>query len=182
MINCQCMRNNLYLIFLCIFMLLCSCARKHEKTYTDKEIRSTEETMVAVNRMMVKKDHEKIQTYARQNNLAMQETMTGLWYIIREKGKGERSRNGQLAVIRYRIKLLDGTPCYDSDSLGIKQFRIGQGGVESGLEEGILLMRAGDKATFVMPPHLAHGLPGDGNRIPARAILVYDVELVKLEP
>lgn len=176
------MRNNLFLILLCILVLFYSCARKHEKTYTEKEIRSTEEAMVDVNRMMIRKDHEKIKAYARQNNPAMQETLTGLWYIIRENSKGERSRKGQLAVIRYRIRLLDGTPCYDSDSLGIKQFRIGQGGVESGLEEGILLMCAGDKATFIMPPHLAHGLPGDGNRIPARAILVYDVELVKLEP
>ena len=64
-----------------------------------------------------------------------------------------------------------------------KQFRIGQGGVESGLEEGVLLLlHEGDKATFIMPPHLAHGLPGDGNRIPARSIIVYEVELVKVEP
>jgi len=176
------MMNNLHPALLCMLFLCCCCARKHENTYTEKDIRSTEEAMVTVNRMMIKKDHEKIKLYARQNNLAMQETLTGLWYVIREKGNGERARNGQLAAIRFNVKLLDGTPCYNSDSLGIKQFRIGQGGVESGLEEGILLLHVGDKATFIMPPHLAHGLPGDGNKIPARAIIVYDIELVKLEP
>lgn len=176
------MRINPLLVLLSMHMLWCSCARKHEHTDTQKEIRSTERAMVDVNRLMVKKDLEKIKSYASRNKLALEETMTGLCYIINKKGKGELARNGQLAALRYRVSLLDGTPCYSSDSLGIKQFRIGQGGVESGLEEGILLLHEGDNATFIMPPHLAHGLPGDGNRIPARAIIVYDVELVKLEP
>jgi FKBP-type peptidyl-prolyl cis-trans isomerase len=53
--------------------------------------------------------------------------------------------------------------------------------VESGLEEGILLLREGDKAKFILPPHLAHGLLGDDNKIPARSIIVYDLELLSLE-
>jgi FKBP-type peptidyl-prolyl cis-trans isomerase len=112
----------------------------------------------------------------------MEETPTGLWVGISGRGTGEKAQPGMTAAIKYRLSLLDGTICYDSDSLGLKTFRIGHGGVESGLEEGILLLREGDRATFIMPPHLAHGLPGDGNRIPARSIIMYDVELVKLVP
>jgi FKBP-type peptidyl-prolyl cis-trans isomerase len=52
--------------------------------------------------------------------------------------------------------------------------------VESGLEEGILLLQEGDKARFIMPPHLAHGLIGDRDKIPARATIIYDLELVSL--
>jgi FKBP-type peptidyl-prolyl cis-trans isomerase len=78
------------------------------------------------------------------------------------------------------VSLLDGTECYNSDREGPKIFTIGRGGVESGLEEGILLMKEGSRAKFIMPPYLAHGLPGDGKRIPARAIIVYDVELISL--
>ena len=59
-------------------------------------------------------------------------------------------------------------------------FKVGFGGVESGLEEGVLLLRTGDKARFIMPPHLAHGLIGDGDCIPMRAIIIYDVELVRV--
>jgi len=40
----------------------------------------------------------------------------------------------------------------------------------------------GDKATFIMPPHLAYGLPGDGNKIPARSVIAYEVILVKVDP
>ena len=60
------------------------------------------------------------------------------------------------------------------------RFKIGQGGVESGLEEAVLLMSVGDKGRFIMPPHLAHGLLGDNNKIPPRSIIVYQAELIKL--
>jgi len=176
------MRNKFLLVILCMFLACCGCKRKPDRVDPEKEYRATREALVGVNRMMVKKDHERIKAYAIQNNLPLNESLTGLWYMVDGKGKGETAQAGQVASLRYRISLLDGTSCYSSDSLGIKNFRIGQGGVESGLEEGILLMRAGDKATFIMPPHLAHGLTGDGDRIPARAILVYEVELIKLDP
>ena len=42
-------------------------------------------------------------------------------------------------------------------------------------------MRAGDKARFIIPPHLAYGLLGDENRIPARSIIIYQVELVDVK-
>jgi FKBP-type peptidyl-prolyl cis-trans isomerase FkpA len=41
-------------------------------------------------------------------------------------------------------------------------------------------MKQGQKAIFIMPPHLAHGLLGDKNKVPPRATLVYDVELLNL--
>ncbi len=167
---------------LCMVLACYGCKRKNDRVDPEKEYRATREALVGVNRIMVKKDHERIKTYATRNNLPLQESLSGLWYMIDRKGDGDTAQAGQVASLRYRVSLLDGTPCYSSDSLGIKKFRIGQGGVESGLEEGILLMRAGDRATFIMPPHLAHGLAGDGNRIPARAILVYEIELVKLDP
>jgi len=110
----------------------------------------------------------------------MIETKTGLWYMIYEKGEGKKSKEGLYATINYNIALLDGPQCYSSDSLGPKRFKIGRSLVESGLEEGILLLTEGDKARFILPPHLAHGLVGDDNRIPARSIIVYDVELLSL--
>lgn len=44
---------------------------------------------------------------------------------------------------------------------GAKRFLIGQGGVEIGLEEAVLHLRKGDRATLILPSHLAHGLRDD---------------------
>jgi FKBP-type peptidyl-prolyl cis-trans isomerase len=172
--------NGLYLVFILIFFHFCS--GNQEKNITNAEMRNTEEALVGANRILVKKDREKIMAYVRRNNLTMKETSSGLWYGIERYGFGVKAQENALVTLKYKVSLLDGTVCYDSDSLGVKQFRIGKGGVESGLEEGVLFLKVGDKATFIMPPHLAHGLPGDGNRIPARSIIVYDVILLKVEP
>lgn len=86
-----------------------------------------------------------------------------------------------LIELKYKTWLLDGTLIYDSDSLGNKSFKVGQGGVEPGLEEGVLMLEQGSRARFILPPHLAFGLIGDENRVPGRAILVYDIEVVKVE-
>ena len=111
----------------------------------------------------------------------MKMTETGLWYMIYKEGIGEKVKAGAEVSIDYNVWLIDGTLCYSSDSLGIKQFIVGQGGVEAGLEEGMLMLKQGSKARFVMPPHLAHGLIGDENRIPARAIIIYDLEVLNIE-
>lgn len=164
-----------------MFFLL-SCSRKQERVISETEIRETEEALISVNRLLIQKDKEKIVEYQKQHQLTLQETSSGLWYAVMYKGSGNKAEAGNRVTLAYEVSLLDGSTCYDSDSLGLKQFVVGKGGVESGLEEGILMLHEGSKALFIMPPHLAHGMPGDGNRIPARAILVYQVELIKVEP
>ena len=62
----------------------------------------------------------------------------------------------------------------------MKTIKIAAGSVEGGLDEALLLMRIGDKARIILLPHLAHGLLGDFEKIPARSIIVYYIELVEL--
>lgn len=175
------MRNK-EILFIIAATILLSCSRKQEHTISEAEFRETEEALIGANRLLVQKDKEKINEYLKQHQLDLQETSSGLWYLETEKGRGIKAELNNRVTIAYEVSLLDGTKCYDSDSLGLKQFVVGKGGVESGLEEGILLLNEGSKALFIMPPHLAHGVPGDGNRIPARAVIVYQVELIKVEP
>ena len=145
-----------------------------------KGVPMSKESLIRANKGLVTIDKERIEAFAERHQWKMSTTETGLWYQIYEHGTGDSARNGLIANLKYTISLLDGTLCYSSDSTGEKSFLIGQGGVESGLEEGILKMRCGDKARFIMPPHLAHGLPGDNDKIPPRSTIVYQVELLNL--
>jgi FKBP-type peptidyl-prolyl cis-trans isomerase len=176
------MKNKLTHIAIFLVLLAPGCRNDAVKPMSEEEIRKTKEAMIGANRIMVKKDEEKIRSYVRRNNMPLQVSATGLWYAVDSVGLGGKAKTGQIATLKYKSFLIDGTPCYSSDETGPKQFTIGQGGVESGLEEGILMLRKGDKATFIMPPHLAQGFTGDGDKIPQRAILVYEVELINLEP
>ncbi len=178
--NLQTMLNKIYIFLICITFLFLSCKGRN-KQISEEEFNKTKKPLVEVNKILVKKDSEKIAAYVKRRNWNMFETGTGLWYMIIEKGSGTRAKKGLYATINYKISLLDGTECYDSDILGAKHFKIGQGSVVSGLEEGILLLHQGDKARFIIPPHLAHGLLGDEDKIPPRSILVYVVELLNLD-
>ncbi len=169
-----------FISIILLFILSALACRQKSSTSAEKQALSNPENLIKANKILVRKDSVKIAAYVKRRNWEMSETETGLWYMIYENGKGPLAKKGEVATINYKISLLDGTECYSSDDLGPKIFKIGQGGVESGLEEGILLMHVGDKARFIMPPHLAHGLIGDEKRIPARAIILYEVKLIKL--
>lgn len=164
----------------CILVLSASCKEKKPKT-SEEEYLATERKMAEVNRIMLSKDKRRIEGYIEREQLVMHESATGLWYSVQNPASGDPIRKGMNVSLKYTLGLLEGKKCYNSDATGLKTFRVGRGGVESGLEEGILLMRLGGKAKFIMPPHLAYGLPGDGDCIPARAIIIYDIEVVSIE-
>ncbi|MBN2214753.1 MAG: FKBP-type peptidyl-prolyl cis-trans isomerase [Bacteroidales bacterium] len=168
-----------HIIFISVLCL--QACRQKPAEISEGDLNESREKLVEINKILVKKDAEKIAALVNRRKWDMVETETGLWYMIYIKGEGAEAQAGMVATINYNISLLDGKECYSSDETGPKEFRIGQGGVVSGLEEGILLMHEGDKARFIMPPHLAYGLVGDNNKIPARAIICYEVELLKLD-
>ena len=174
------MLNNLLKITIVIALtVIVSCGvqpgeKEHKRTLTRDEL-------ISLNRRMVEIDADEIKDYVEKNNLEMTETKTGLWYRIDEEGEGNIVTKGNVVEIKYEVRLLDSTFCYSSDSLGTKIFKVGQGGVEAGLEEGILLLKKNSKATFIMPPHRAYGLVGDDDRIPGRTSIVYKVEVVGLK-
>jgi len=165
-------------------ILLFSCGRSYNTQQPVQDMTEIEnqkkEILLRVNQQLVEEDAETIKAYAERKGWQLKTTESGLSYIIYQNGQGEKAATGKTATLEYAVSLLDSTVCYSSEQLGQKIFRLGRGEVETGLEEGVLLMREGDKARMFLPPHLAHGLTGDGDCIPRRAIILYDVELVKI--
>lgn len=139
------------------------------------------DSLVKYNRGVVLTEDQQIDDFVARYGWKLTKTGTGLRYMIFQEGHGEKTKKGKIAVIRYTLRFLNGNLCYSSDKEGLKEFKIGYGGVESGVEEGILLMHVGDRAKFIVPSHLAFGLLGDQNKIPQNATLVYDIELVKIK-
>jgi FKBP-type peptidyl-prolyl cis-trans isomerase len=131
--------------------------------------------------MYVKQESDEIDQYVRHRGWNMITTGTGLRYMITYNGGGAPAKFEQIAKVNYKISLLNGQVCYTSDSLGPKEFVIGADNVESGLHEGIQYMHVGDKATLILPSHLAHGLIGDETKIPAKASVIYELELLSVK-
>jgi FKBP-type peptidyl-prolyl cis-trans isomerase FkpA len=135
--------------------------------------------MADLNRYMVQKDRERIQNYIERKNLRMTETQTGLWYQILKDGDGVCFKEKEHVIVDYECSLLDGTRCYSSRETGPREYVLGRSEMESGLNEGLRLLKPGAEAIFIIPPFLAYGLIGDRKSIPPRAVLVYTVTVKK---
>jgi FKBP-type peptidyl-prolyl cis-trans isomerase len=109
-------------------------------------------------------------------------TESGLRYKIIQEGNGKKATKGSTVSVHYKGQL-DNGQVFDS-SYSRKQpidFTLGIGQVIKGWDEGIQLLKVGDKARFVIPSNLAYGSQGAGGVIPPNAILIFDVELMDVK-
>jgi FKBP-type peptidyl-prolyl cis-trans isomerase len=105
-------------------------------------------------------------------------TASGLQTSVLAEGTGAMPTTGQNVSVHYTGYLLDGTKFDSSVDRGQPiQFPIGTGYVVKGWDEGIMLMKVGEKRKLIIPAELAYGAAGRPG-IPPNAVLVFDVELV----
>lgn len=175
------MRIRYIIIFLIIVNFTPSCKRDEGKKMTRKDVAEAKKTFAKINKVLIDEDRMLIEGYIKRYRLdGMKESGTGLYYLVWGNAVGDSIKAGNLVEYSYKVTLLDGTLCYQSNSNSPKKFKVGMGGVESGLEQAVLLMRKGQKGKFILPPHLAYGLIGDADKIPSRAIIVYDIEMLNV--
>jgi peptidyl-prolyl cis-trans isomerase A (cyclophilin A) len=111
-----------------------------------------------------------------------EKTESGLRYQFIQRGSGKKAENGKTVAVHYEGSLENGK-VFDSSYPRKKpiEFRLGQGQVIEGWDEGIALLQVGDKARFVIPSYLGYGTSGAGGVIPPNATLVFDVELMDVK-
>jgi peptidylprolyl isomerase len=112
-------------------------------------------------------------------------TASGLKYIVIEKAQqaGSQAENGKTVSVHYSGYLMDGKVFDSSLERGQPiSFKLGEGRVIPGWEEGIKLMSIGDKLKLIIPSNLAYGEQGAGGVIPPNATLIFDVQLMDVQP
>jgi peptidylprolyl isomerase len=121
------------------------------------------------------------QAISQTNPMDTVTTASGLKYVITTKNpNGKKPNNGDKVSVHYTGRLLNDV-IFDS-SVGRGQpfdFKLGAGMVIRGWDEGIALLREGEKARLIIPANLGYGAQAMST-IPANSTLVFDVELVKV--
>jgi FKBP-type peptidyl-prolyl cis-trans isomerase FkpA len=164
--------------FLLIILIFTTLSCNNQRQGLPVVSKPDNDKMVDVNKYLVQKDNERIENYITRKNIEMDQTSSGLWYTIIKEGSGDFFTDGNTVSVEYESSLLDGTLCYSSEKTGPKEIIIGKSDIESGLNEGLKLLKPGSEALFILPPYLAYGLLGDGNLIPARSVIVIRVKVL----
>jgi len=107
----------------------------------------------------------------------------GLMKEVIQEGDGRSyPQTGDIVVAHYTGRLLDGEE-FDSSVRRGQPFRfpLGAGRVIRGWDEGFANMTVGEKAFLYIPYNMAYGERGQPPKIPPRATLVFEVELLDIE-
>ena len=105
---------------------------------------------------------------------------SGLQWVVRAPGTGDATPHvGDEVICNYAGRLLDGTTFDSSYVRGVPfTFRTGTGGVIKGWDEAFLTMHRGEKRTLIIPHWLGYGDRGSPPKIPGKATLIFEVELL----
>ena len=110
-------------------------------------------------------------------------TPDGLRYITHDQGTGTVSaKEGDELVVNYQGQLFNGLVFDSTKTKGPFTFRLGDGSVIKGWDEGMLGMKKGEKKLLIIPYWLAFGTEGKAPSIPPKATLIFEVELVDIHP
>lgn len=110
----------------------------------------------------------------------LESTDSGLMYCIVEEGKGAKPADATSKVeVHYTGYLVDGSK-FDSSVDRGRTAEFGLNQVIRGWTEGVGMMREGEKRKLVIPAKLGYGARGAGGSIPPNAMLVFDVELIRV--
>jgi len=96
-------------------------------------------------------------------------------------GEGAEATAGQEVTVHYTGWLTDGTK-FDSskDRSQPFSFPLGAGHVIKGWDQGVQGMKEGGVRKLTIPAELGYGARGAGGVIPPNAVLVFEVELIKV--
>ncbi|MCV2371093.1 FKBP-type peptidyl-prolyl cis-trans isomerase [Paucibacter oligotrophus] len=103
-------------------------------------------------------------------------------------GTGAAAATGTTATVHYTGWLYDvkaasthGTQFDSSVGKTPFSFKVGNGDVIKGWDQGVKDMKVGGKRTLTIPASLGYGTTGAGGVIPPNAALVFDVELLSVK-
>ncbi len=117
---------------------------------------------------------------ANKNKPGVQTTASGLQYKVIKEGNGPIPNEKSKLTAHYKGMLIDGK-VFDSSYDRNQPFELTMGGVIPGWQEALKLMKEGSKWELYIPSDLAYGPQGAPPTIPPNSVLIFELELLKVE-
>lgn len=149
-----------------------------------KQLQNVEKLLVTESAQM-KTDDAKIQDYLKKNNLTATKTKWGTYVVIIQPGIGANITEKDIVSVNYTGRNLTDS-VFDSSTdprfghVEPYDLEIAQFGVIPGWIDGLLQLKKGSVAKFIIPSTLAYGKAKQNENIGENEILAFDIEVVDL--
>jgi FKBP-type peptidyl-prolyl cis-trans isomerase len=123
---------------------------------------------------------EKLDAFIEANDIEVEPTSSGMYYIEEIKGTGDTIKPGDQVKIFYTGMFIDSTIFDGTTPYEPFEFVVGSSDVITGMSEGLTYMYQGGKGTLIIPSNLAYGATNNTSLgIPRFSTLIFEVEVYK---
>lgn len=181
------------ILFLFISILFVGCGDSHNNHYaivlrekreapknkTDEE--KVDEALLKSNQIVNEKEIQQIKGYVERRNWKMNQLKIGVFVEELERGKGKVINANSVVRLNCKIELLDTKQVFDSKIDGDKIINMGKEQSVIGLVYALEGKAEGGKLRVAIPSFLAYGVTGNGDKIPKRSSLIYEIEIKEVK-
>jgi FKBP-type peptidyl-prolyl cis-trans isomerase len=172
------MKKNYLIILASLFFsfLLFSCKKPLPQLPSNKGLQTNTENfnLQKINQRLAQKEDTILEIYVKSRDNSFKKNEIGFWYKIEKSENGTKIKASENINISYKLLFLNGIIIQEVEKQNLV---LGKKQVVVGLEEGIKLMKKGEKATFIIPWYLAYGMNGKEPLIPPFTSIIYKVEI-----
>lgn len=135
---------------------------------------SYKENIINANKVIASSEETQIDSYLNRHDWQMTKLGDGVRYEEYHKGKGKKLDYEDHVVVTYRLEALNGDLIYNGQE---DTLTVGKHLPNEGLDHALMQLHRGSKAHVIVPSSIGYGVIGDGDRVPARTVLIYDIEV-----
>lgn len=147
----------------------------------EKEQKMIQEKEEKENAQRLNDEPERIAKYLKDNDINVNPTASGLYYIEKETGNGQSPQVGNMVEVHYSIYDINNNLIESSLDYGQPiPFVYGENQMIQGIEEAVGYMKVGGKSRIIVPSQLGFGDIKIDENLPANSTLVIDLEFVDL--
>ena len=159
--------------YLLLILLMASCGDRTPIVDLEPDNSTRyKENMINANRVVIQSESTQIEGYLQRRGMETKMLPCGALYHEYTHGNGTAINPDDTVVVTYRLEALDGTPFYtrQTDTL-----TVGRRQVTVALDDLLLQLPCGSQAWLIAPSNTAYGVAGDGDRVPSRTVIIYNI-------
>lgn len=135
---------------------------------------SIEENIINANKVIASAEETQIDEYLSRHQWQMTRMGDGTRYEEYAPAKGNKLDYEDHVTVTYRLEALNGNVIYQEQTDTVT---LGRHQPNEGLDNALRQLHRGSKARVIVPSAVGYGIAGDGDRVPARTVLVYNLKV-----